>query len=151
MMSKHIQAYFRTESEAEGARMSLMTFTTEQLEVGELQGGVSFGGDRGGRVVVPLVPLSGANNTTYTGGTAAAGGAGSMIGDQAVPVPPPSDSSAVGGRPIDKDDVTDVNENASDADLRDLTYTLSAKVKDEDYMDVVRKLRNNNGFVHVYD
>jgi len=150
-MSKHIQAYFRTESEAEGARMSLMTFTTEQLEVGELQGAVGFGGDRGGRVVVPLVPLAGTNNTTYTGGTAAAGGAGNMIGDQAVPVPPPSDSSAVGGRPIDKDDVMDVNENASDADLRDLTYTLSVKVKDEDYAAVVRKLRNNNGYVHVYD
>ncbi|MEJ8304063.1 hypothetical protein [Saccharibacillus sacchari] len=150
-MSKHIQAYFKTESEAEGARMSLMTFTTEQLEVGELQGNVGFGGDRGGRVVVPLVPLTGANTTTYTGGTAAAGGAGSMIGDQAVPVPRSSDSSDVGGRPIDKDDVHDVNENASDADLRDLTYTLSAKVKDEDYEAVVRKLRNSNGYVHVYE
>jgi len=152
-MSKHIQAYFKTESEAEGARMSLMTFSTEQLEVGELQGGVGYGGDRGstGRVVVPLVPLSGTTNAGFNGGAVGSGSAGSMIGDQAVPVPAHNESSDLGGQPIDKNEARETYENASDKDLRDLTYTLSVKVKDEDYLDVVRKLRNNNGYVHVYD
>lgn len=153
-MSKHIQAYFKTESEAEGARMSLMTFTTEQLEVGELQGGVGYGGNNGGtgRVVVPLVPLSGTTNAGFNGGAVGSGSAGSMIGDQAVPVPAHSESGDIGGQPIDKKDVAEDNyDDASDKDLRDLSYTLSVKVKDEDYKDVVRKLRNNNGYVHVYD
>ncbi|OWR29344.1 hypothetical protein CDO73_14170 [Saccharibacillus sp. O23] len=151
-MSKHIQAYFKTESEAEGARMSLMTFSTEQLEVGELQGGVGYGGDRGsGRVVVPLVPLAGTSNAGFSGGVNGSGGAGSMIGDQAVPVPAHRESGALGGQPIDKDEVDETYEDASDADLRDLRYTLSAKVSEADYPAVVRKLRNNNGYVHVYD
>ncbi|MDO3409015.1 hypothetical protein QWJ34_04505 [Saccharibacillus sp. CPCC 101409] len=150
-MSKHIQAYFRTESEAEGARMSLMTFVTEQLEVGELQEAFGRRGASTGRVIVPLVPLAGTTNAGFTGGAAASGGAGSMIGDQAVPVPAPGATGDLGSQPVDKDDVADVNENASDAELRDLKYTLSAKVSDEDYPAVVRKLRNNNGYVHVYE
>lgn len=36
-MSKQIQAYFRTESEAEGARTTLQTYNIDQLEVGQLQ------------------------------------------------------------------------------------------------------------------
>lgn len=149
-MSKHIQAYFKTESEAEGARMSLMTFTTEQLEVGELQGGVGSGGS-GGRVVVPMVPMSGTGTGGFSGTAGGSGSPGSMVGDQAIPVPGHRDSGDLGGQPIDQKEADDNYEDASDTDLRDLTYTLSVKVKDEDYRDVVRKLRNSNGYVHVYD
>ncbi|NGZ73698.1 hypothetical protein [Saccharibacillus alkalitolerans] len=150
-MSKHIQAYFKTESEAEGARMSLMTFNTEQLEVGELQGGVGYGndGNGGGRVVVPLVPLSGTTNAGFNGGAAVGGG--STIGEHAVPVPAHRESGDLGGQPIDEDDLDDNYENASDDDLKDLTHTLSVKVKDEDFRDVVRKIRRNHGYVHIYD
>ncbi|GGN97434.1 hypothetical protein [Saccharibacillus kuerlensis] len=149
-MSKHLQAYFKTESEAEGARMSLMAFNTEQLEVGELQGGQGFGGT-GGRVVVPLIPLSGTTNAGYNAGAAGSGGSGSMIGDQAVPVPGHRSSGDLGGQPIDEEEVDSTYENASEEDLRNLTYTLSVKVKDEDYRDIVRKLRQNHGYVHIYD
>lgn len=66
-MAKQIQAYFRTEDEAEGARASLQAYRTEHLEVGALDETLG----RETRVLIPLVPY---NNTgsVSTGGSAGA-------------------------------------------------------------------------------
>lgn len=145
-MTKMIQAYFRTENEAEGARTSLQVYNTNQLEVGELEGNVG----RERHLLFPLVP----NNvgTNSSGGTGVAGTGGT----QGIPVVP-----IITDEQNEKADSAEVNgnreggllnaENVSSSDLNNLRYVLSCEVKEEEYQDVVNKIRQNNGFVEVFE
>ncbi|GAK42284.1 hypothetical protein TCA2_4776 [Paenibacillus sp. TCA20] len=143
-MSKRIQAYFRTEDDAEGARISLHAFATEQLEVGELDSSIG----RSNRILVPLVPY---NNV---GGVNTTGAVGTAAGTQTEGIVP-----VVSDRNPDEPTAADRNGNreggllnAEDVftdDYDNLHYVLSVKVKDEEYEEVVNKIRSKGGYVEI--
>ncbi|SMF89088.1 hypothetical protein SAMN05661091_4521 [Paenibacillus uliginis N3/975] len=145
-MSKQIQAYFRTEDEAEGARMTLITYKTEKLEVGQLQEAVG----RGTNILVPLVPLNAAGLGGSTTGTGSVGGvagtAGAIVGTRDV-----TDLERSEDAPASEFDEWVDAADLIDADYRELKYVLSAKVNDTDYEDIVRMLRSNHAYVERFD
>lgn len=142
-MSKHIQAYFKSEDDAEGAKSSLLPLGLEQLEVGYLDQAVG----RNSNMQVPLFPI---NNGTIAGGNAvaAAGYAGSTSAPSLGIIPIVS-SNVVDDeveRPDEALDAVVGFENIGDVDS-DLQYVLNAKVKDSEYDDVVQKLRSQGAYV----
>ncbi|NMO96763.1 hypothetical protein [Paenibacillus lemnae] len=148
-MSKHLQAYFRSEDEAESAKTTLLTYKTDQLEVSELQETVG----RGANILVPLIPWSGAGSGGVTSGSGTVGnpsGAGAVVGVQGVP----ADNHRSEDEPVTEDD-HDRDEwkdaDLDDADFDDLKYVLTAKVNDADYESIVRKLRSNHAFIERFD
>lgn len=144
-MSKQIQAYFRTEDEAEGARTSLMAYSTENLEVGQLQEAVGRA-----NILVPLVPWNTGGVGGVTTGTGAVGGVaaapGALVGTRIT-----SDLDRSEDVPTTDNDKWVDPETFTDTDFSELKYVLSAKVSDEDYEDIVRALRSNNAFVERFD
>lgn len=152
-MAKHIQAYFKSEDQAEGARMSLLPFETEQVEVGRLD--QSIGRDLS--LQIPFVPV----NNIATGGTyGAVGYPGTSGGQGAVPVVTPSSSLADGGRDDEEGSEETKRQEADfagglndlgDEDYDSLKYVLSLKVRDQDYEAVVHKLRSQGAFVAKLD
>lgn len=148
-MTKHIQAYFQTEDQAEGARTTLQTFNVKQLEVGRLPHQIS----QSGKVLVPLVPIA-----TNTGGAVGTAGAPSGAGPGGIVAPtaiienredrlegedsPHSDSD---------NDAAYSASNATEKDYDDLKYVLSASVMEADVEHVVQALRTNNAFVEILD
>ena len=144
-MTKHIQAYFRTEDEAEGARTSLQTFRTEHLEVGQLDSAIG----RDTRVMVPLVPYNTAGGVGTNGAMGVGAAPGVPASENVIPVVANVDRDA------ERDTRDRVNEDGdmlsaadvSSADYDDLHYVLSAKVRDEDYDEIVHKLRSNHAYV----
>ncbi|MFB5678731.1 hypothetical protein ACE3NQ_21935 [Paenibacillus terreus] len=147
-MPKQIQAYFKTEDEAEGARTSLQAYRTEHLEVGQLDG--TLGRDR--RLLIPFIPYNTAGSMN-TGGAAGAAAASSGYGDRIVPVV--SNRSDEGVRRNELDAHTpgllDATEVFSSEDNDKLQYVLSAKVDDADYEEIVHKLRANHAYVDRFD
>jgi hypothetical protein len=121
-MSKHIQAYFNTENEAEHVRTLLQTYDVEALEVGRLDGG--YKGDR--RIIVPVF---GVGSDTFAGAGVTGNGAG---------VAP---AAVVGGI----DDDLDLDSH------HELQYVLSAKVLEEDYEEIRNLVRHNRGHVERVD
>ncbi|WP_410772541.1 hypothetical protein [Fontibacillus sp. BL9] len=159
-MAKHIQAYFRSEDQAEGARTSLLTFEMEQVEVSSLDHSIG----RSHNILVPLLPVN--STTTNTGGTYGAVGIPGTVSAQGVlPVVAMGDKDAedgkINGERVDTerdrpdfdselDPVTDVT-GISDDDYRNLKYVLTAKVRESDYDDIVHKLRLQGAFVEHLD
>ncbi|WP_322924167.1 hypothetical protein [Paenibacillus campi] len=168
-MTQHIQAYFRTEDQAESARISLHTLNVKNLEVGRLDRQIN----QGGRVLVPLMPVNagggvvGGNTSGVAGGT----GPGTIIPPTAII---DSEGNRDEVRDNDSDRERDANEqdhhhhdhhhhghhhdhdawsakNATDKDYDDLKYVLSATVMEADVESVVQKLRTNDAFVEVLD
>ncbi|MBR2563361.1 MAG: hypothetical protein IKE29_01900 [Paenibacillus sp.] len=149
-MAKHIQAYFRTEDEAEGARTSLQTFRTEQLEVGQLDAAIG----RDTRVMIPLVPYNTAAGGVGTNGAMGVGAApGAPASENVIPVVSDVDREA------ERDPRNRVNQDGDMLDAADVTtgdyddlhYVLSAKVRDEDYEEIIHKLRSNHAYVEKLD
>ncbi|MFB5762163.1 hypothetical protein [Paenibacillus medicaginis] len=146
-MPKQIQAYFKTEDEAEGARTSLQAYRTEHLEVGQLGG--TLGRDR--RLLIPFVPYNTAGSMN-TGGAAGAVAAGTSYGDSVVSLA--SDRNQEGVRREDLQDtpgLLDAMDVFSSEDNDKLQYVLSAKVDDADYEEIVHKLRANHAYVDRFD
>ncbi|WP_411343479.1 hypothetical protein ACE3MZ_17870 [Paenibacillus sp. WLX1005] len=150
-MTQHIQAYFRTEDQAQGAQTSLQTFNVKNLEVGRLDKQIS----QGSRVLVPLVPL----NAGGAAGGGTASGVSAGVGPGTV-VPPTAIIDEDGKRNEVTDDDTANRRNdadgwsafsATDKDYDDLKYVLSATVMEADVEAVVEKLRTNNAFVEVLE
>ncbi|SFL31137.1 hypothetical protein SAMN03159341_10513 [Paenibacillus sp. 1_12] len=122
-MSKHIQAYFQTENEAEHVRTLLQTYDTEALEVGKLDDG--YAGNR--RIIIPIADTGAGAQANGTGVVGAGGIApAAVIGD------------------ADDDDL-DLDGH------RDLHYALSAKVLEEDYEEIRNLVRRNRGHVERVD
>ncbi|WP_366293838.1 hypothetical protein [Paenibacillus sp. AN1007] len=148
-MAKHIQAYFRTEDEAEGARTSLQAFRTEQLEVGQLDAAIG----RDTKVMVPLVPYNTAGGVGTNGAMGVGAAPGVPASENVIPVVTDVDRNA------ERDPRNRVNEDGdmldaadvTSADYDDLHYVLSAKVSDEDYDAIVHKLRSNHAYVEELD
>ncbi|MEK5477415.1 hypothetical protein NYE70_10695 [Paenibacillus sp. FSL R5-0407] len=159
-MAKHIQAYFMSEDQAEGARTSLLPFEMEQVEVSSLDHSIG----RSHNILVPLLPLN--STTTNTGGTyGAVGIPGTVSAQGVIPVvamgDDDSDDGRINGERVDTerdrpdfdselDPVIDAN-NFSDDDFSNLKYVLTAKVKETDYDDIVHKLRSRGAFVEHLD
>ncbi|WP_339271638.1 hypothetical protein MKY48_08375 [Paenibacillus sp. FSL W8-0187] len=151
-MSRQIQAYFRTEDDAEGARTRLLTYNTEQLEVGQLQDPVRGGGN----ILVPLVPWGNSGTGGATAGATTMGAPGGVVGAPGVIVGSrDADDSRdkAQDRPHGDDTLGDAWREAdvTDRDYDDLRYTLSVKVRDEDYDQIVHDLRANNAYVERFD
>lgn len=158
-MAKHIQAYFRNEDDAEGARTSLLTFETEQVEVGALENSIG----RNDNLLVPFMPING--GVSYGGGTAGVSGLPSTASAQGVvPVVPPvvSRQDSVNGEEPVRDELPERREDGvidpvldvspySDEDYSNLKYVLSLKTKDEDYEMIIHKLRGMGAFVERLD
>ncbi|NGM81899.1 hypothetical protein G5B47_05685 [Paenibacillus sp. 7124] len=143
-MTKRIQAYFRNENEAEGAKTVLLSFDADVLEVGALTD--PLGEDR--RLLLPLMPP---NNLAGSGSTFAAFGAAPA----AVPVrtastdidrKEPFNGDAANGR----DDLR-ADRMYAEGDLDHLGYVMEIKVSDEDFNAVVHTLRGKNAYVEIFD
>lgn len=140
-MSKQLQAYFRTEDEAEGARTTLLTYKTEQLEVSPLMDPMN----RGANILVPIIPWNGT-----AAGAGNAGASAGSAGGTGIPAAVVGARADEDGAPDRNDDWVD-NPDIKDTDFDDLKYTLTAKVRDEDYEEIIRKLRANNAFVERFE
>lgn len=141
-MSKHIQAYFQTEDQAESARTTLLTYKTENLEVSKLAETIG----RNNNLLLPLVAISPSGNMNNSGAVGVMGGG--VAGNNIVPIienDGNSDSNVnKNGTLIDAADVTTDN-------VENLNYVLVAKVKDEQYDEIVQKLREVHAYVEKMD
>lgn len=144
-MTKMIQAYFRTEDEAEGARASLQVYETEQLEVGTL--GASVGREK--HILFPFVPNNGGMGTFSGTGGAGVAGVGTAQGVPVIPVITDNEREEAASADVNGNREGGIlnAQDVSSADLDDLRYVLSCKVKDKEYNDVVNKIRQSGGFV----
>ncbi|MBY9079615.1 hypothetical protein KIH86_08625 [Paenibacillus sp. HN-1] len=144
-MTKRIQAYFRTEDDAEGAKTALIGYKADGLDVWALTD--PLGNDR--NLLVPLLPV---NNL----GGISTGTAPASYG--AAPAAYPAVVAAAGGEAVDG---TSRNNNSGigdgrtqaydDADLGDLRYVMEIKASDDDFDAVVHTLRSKNGYVEVFE
>ncbi len=151
-MTKHIQAYFRTEDQVEGARISLLSYAPDQVEAGRTD-------DRRGednKLVVQLLPVP--NGSMNSGGTVGLPLPGTLRGGQsALPIFAFGDrgagdtlngehSEAVAGeREMDPArNVVDPGDGPEG-----WKYVLSAAVKDEDYDRIVQKLRAHGAYIPI--
>ncbi|MBT2288862.1 hypothetical protein J7E73_06855 [Paenibacillus albidus] len=145
-MMKRIQAYFRTEDEAQGAKTSLIAYNVDVPEVSELTD--TLGRDR--NILFPILPL---NNSSMAAG--AAGAAGSPSGNPAagaVLAPGLADSETSGdaeGR-IHEDQVREAKD-VDDRDLDDLRYVMELKVPEAHFNEVIQVLRGKHAFVEVFE
>ncbi|MHA0855618.1 hypothetical protein [Paenibacillus sp. CMAA1364] len=137
-MSKQIQAYFQTESEAEGAKSSLLGYKTQNLEVSKLETAIG----RDTNLLSPLVAVNSSDNVTALG-TSGMSSAGGIAGTSGVPIIMENDA-----RPNVDDNRDVINTNNSDH-YEGLNYVLVAKVEDEHYEEIIQKLRNNNAHVEA--
>jgi hypothetical protein len=127
---RNIQAYFRTENDAEDARVRLIPYRAIQVEVGRLSEGL----DRS----VPLIVPFGMDGSL------------SGVGSPNVPAGGPALGTAAytAFRPLE---TAGLDDEDGDLDRGALTYTLSAKVDPADYEEVIRVLRENRGHVVKFD
>ncbi|USB34293.1 hypothetical protein [Paenibacillus sp. YPG26] len=160
-MSKHIQAYFETESQAEGAKTSLLSFEIEHLETGALENTLTSNNNL-------LGPVISANNlgTTIVGGAVLGSGAYGASGftgtngPQAVlPLAALNDEASnhndTGyvdtGRDEHQRDRREDTQVSSKSNVDDLKYVLSATVKETEVDSVINKLRSQGAYVELLD
>ena len=148
-MSRRIQAYFRTEDEAEGAKTALLSYDVETMEVGELTDPLDNGNRANRNILIPLVAYNGSPMTGGVGTTAAGTGVG-FPGAAIVPGAALTD-------PLDDNDnhlgTGEVHNNTeiADGDLDDLHYVMELKVPRENYLEVIEALRRKNAYVEVFE
>ena len=147
--TRRIQAYFRTEDEAEGAKTSLISYNVEGLEVSQLTDPLDSGA-RGDRNI--LVPLVAYTNTSMSGGLAGVGGTtGTVAGNAAIlPAITALDPTDDNRKDLKGGEVRNDTE-VVDADLDNLHYVMELKVPRENYLEVIETLRNKHAFVEVFE
>ncbi|WP_339319286.1 hypothetical protein [Paenibacillus sp. FSL R10-2734] len=147
-MTRKIQAYFRTENEAEGAKTALISYKVDGLEVWPLTDPI--GEDR--RILFPIAPFT---NTTMAAGTVGTLGTGSTpaAGAMLVPGVAASDAEPETHYSVDEDQVSaDVADGElEDGDLSELRYVMELSVAEENYNEVVETLRGKGAFVEQFD
>lgn len=121
-MSRMIQAYFHTENQAQDAKVLLLKYSPEILEVGRLPDG--FLGT--GRILLPFVDGVGTGGETNL-------------------------SNGVGFVGVMPTVETHSSEAYRDEDEDALHYVLSAKVSDADYPAVLDLLRRNHAHMEKID
>lgn len=136
-MSKIIQAYFRTEDEAESARIKLMTFETNNMEVGRLD-------DTLDTRRILLFPYAAATTSGYSSGTGMGAGIAGERGIGSVAAYNILEGEQDPNEIYDEDEVEEMS-------VEEFNYVLTAHVKEEEYKDIVRIIRQNRGSVEVLD
>ncbi len=149
-MTRKIQAYFRTENEAEGAKTSLIAYKVDGLEVWPLTDPL----DRDRNILFPIAPFS---NTSVAAGTVGSLGAESTPAAGAMLVP----GLAASQTRDDEDDHYRVDEDKisanvadgdlEDGDLDDLHYVMELNVAEDNYNEVVEILRGKRAYVEVFE
>ncbi|CAH1196780.1 hypothetical protein PAECIP111892_02324 [Paenibacillus auburnensis] len=147
-MTRRIQAYFRTESEAEGAKTALIPYGVEGLEISPLTDPLDIGRNNRPNILLPLVPY---NNSAMTGGAfGVAGTAGTLNGAAIVPAVDPDDG--LERSDINNDDGLRRNADVNhDVDLSDVTVVMALKVAEEHYNEVIETLRGKHAYVEVFE
>lgn len=149
-MTRKIQAYFRTENEAQGAKTALISYQVDGLEVWPLTDPI--GDDR--RILSPIAPFS---NTSIATGTVGSLGADSTPAAGAMLLPGVS-SSETGDESETNYSVNEDHVSAAvadgeleDGDLSELRYVIELSVAEENYNEVVEILRGKGAFLEQFD
>lgn len=142
-MSKHIQAYFTSEDQAEGARSSLITYQLEQLEVGSLEKAIG----RSSNLLIPFAPLENVSTFAATGMNPSSGFASTTASQGVVPLVTDLDNNNKSHNEDREEDEAVTQMVEPDDNEGDLKYVLSAKVEDHNYDEVVHKLRSLGAYV----
>ncbi|QUL53723.1 hypothetical protein KDC22_25715 [Paenibacillus tritici] len=153
-MTKRIQAYFSTESAAEGAKTALIPYGVKGMEVSALTDPLNNGGNNRRNILIPL----GSTNTASTGagGVYAAGGASGMAAGAAI-VPAVADDDDVNRTDeVRAEEVRNEGEvhrgnDLKDSDLENLHYVMDLKVAENQYNEVVEVLRGKQAYVEIFD
>lgn len=150
-MSRRIQAYFRTEDEAEGAKTALIPYGLSDSEVSALTDPLDENGRGTRNILLPLIPY---NNSGMTSGTfGVAGATGSLTGG--APIVPAINVDDKADDP-DARSAGDVRDGAepligNNNDNDDLHYVMDVKVEDANFNEVVEALRSKHAYVEVFD
>lgn len=142
-MPKHIQAYFTSEDQAEGARSSLITYQLEQLEVGQLDRAIG----RSSNLLIPFVPLQDASTFAASGLNPSSGFASTTASQSTIPVVAKVDHNNESHPEERQEDESVTQMIEPDGNEGELKYVLSAKVEDKDYDELVHKLRSLGAYV----
>ncbi|WP_243633192.1 hypothetical protein [Paenibacillus xerothermodurans] len=121
-MTVPIQAYFRTEDDAEAVKILLQTYDVHNLETGSAGTGEY---DRRGAIVSPLAAGLGTSGTGY--------------GTDTTDVP----GQTRGLAPIAALDAMDNGED----DITDRKHVLSVQVHEKDYDEIAHVIRRNGGHI----
>lgn len=147
-MSRRIQAYFRTESEAEGAKTALIPYGVEDLEVSPLTDPLDLAGNTRTNILLPLAPY---NNSAMTGGAFGVAGTTGALGGAAVVPAVDLDEG------LDRSDIGNDNEARRDADvnneadLSEVHFVMALKVAENHFNEVVETLRGKEAYVEVFE
>ncbi|MCY9512926.1 flagellar basal body rod protein [Paenibacillus apiarius] len=143
---KRIQAYTRTEDEAESLRTRLVTVEASNIEVGELEESVD------GRALL-FAPLatSNLNGSTYVGGVDSFAPAGVMFArdDDNIAASAPPTTDSIGEEADFSPEQVSISEPTSAPD--DLRYVVAAKVEHSRYDEAVLLIREHGGYVETFD
>lgn len=146
MHMKQIQAYTRTENEAESLRTQLVTVDATNIEVGELEASVD-----GKALLFAPIATNNLNGSTYTGGVGSFAPAGIIFARDddniAASAPPAADS--IGEEADFSPAQVSISEPTAAPD--DLRYVVAAKVEQSHYDEAVRLIRENGGYVEKLD
>ncbi|MCR8634043.1 hypothetical protein [Paenibacillus radicis (ex Xue et al. 2023)] len=123
-MIKSIQAYFRTENEAEDVRILLQKYDTEMLEIGVIQ---EDGMSGNSELVVPLGAGIAPSGT---------GGSGAIVYAESSGEYAP---------------LLGVSLDGEDDELERFHYVLAVQVNEKDYDEVVSLIQNNQGHISTTD
>ncbi|MCH1640426.1 hypothetical protein MJ257_09940 [Paenibacillus timonensis] len=151
-MTQHIQAYFNTEDQLEGARITLQAYNINEVEAGHVSN--EWGEDD--QLQVPMLPLnngvisaSGPNNPGIVPVPGTVRGVQSVLPVAAMGERYAGDSligerseAVEGERSVTSESLIDTSDEP-----QGWKYVLSAKVKDSDYEIVVRKLREQGAYI----
>ncbi|HEY2492765.1 MAG TPA: hypothetical protein VGI33_07635 [Paenibacillus sp.] len=149
-MAKHIQAYFKTENQAESSKTTLLTYKTEHLEVSKLTNTIG----RSSNVLIPLVANDPSGNV-ITGNVVGVGSIpGSVTTGNVLPIAERTDTAnpnVAGEENSDEQgSLLESGDTATD-DYDDLRYVLVAKVEEIHYNEIIQKLRRNGAYVESVD
>ncbi|OXM82830.1 hypothetical protein [Paenibacillus rigui] len=127
---RQVLAYFYTENEAEDVRLKLELYKHEQLEIGALPEAL----DRGTPLLLPFAFAAGSSSGPVGGGYAVGSGS--------------SETASAGAFfGLTSLDAEEHDRNRDGIDDRALLYSLSVRVREEDYLEVVDKIRRSGGHV----
>lgn len=146
-MTRKIQAYFRTENEAEGAKTSLISYKVEGLEVWPLADTI----DTNRNILFPMTPFS---NTSVAAGTVGTLGSESTPASSgALLVPGLTRADEDNHYRVDEDQISAnvADGDLEDGDLDDLHYVMELNVDEENYNEVVEILRGKRAYVEVFE
>lgn len=149
-MNRKIQAYFRTENEAEGAKIALISYKVDGLEVWPLTDPI--GKDR--RLLFPNTPFSDttiAVGTTGNLGTASTPAAGAMIVTGAANADTQNDPQSHYSVNEDQLSANVADGELEDGDLSELRYVMELSVAEENYNEVLEIVRGKGAYVEQFD